>query len=52
MPCSDCVIIIRPKVSQLSVSLLFALRALFGADWTKPLLERGTGASYVSQDNL
>jgi hypothetical protein len=25
---------------------------MFEMDWTKPLLERGTGASYVSQESL
>lgn len=52
IPCSDCVLIIRPKKSGISTHLLFSLRTLFELDWSKPLLERGTGASYVSHESL
>ena len=52
MPCSDCVVAIRPNNSRESLRLLFALRALLHQGWAKPLLERGTGASYISQRSL
>jgi hypothetical protein len=52
MPCSDCVLIVRPITPSISMRLLFALRALFELRWSSPLIERGTGASYISQASL
>ena len=52
MPCSDCVLIIRPKHSRVSTRLLFSLKILLEMEWSKSLLERGTGASYISHDSL
>ncbi|HEX4147069.1 MAG TPA: N-6 DNA methylase [Pirellulales bacterium] len=52
MPCSDCVLLVRPNAPELSTRLLFSLRAIFELPWAKPLLERGTGASYVSHAGL
>jgi tRNA1(Val) A37 N6-methylase TrmN6 len=52
MSCSDCVIIIRPKAAGLTLKLLFALRVILSFAWAKPLVERGTGASYISHNCL
>lgn len=48
MSCSDCVIIIRPISQNQSLKLLFALRVLLSFGWARPLVERGTGACYIS----
>ena len=50
--CSDCVLIVRPFAPSKSTQLLFALRCLLNARWARPLVERGTGASYLSRDSL
>jgi tRNA1(Val) A37 N6-methylase TrmN6 len=52
MSCSDCVIIIRPYETSASRELLFGLRTFLECDWARPLLERGTGASYISHASL
>ena len=52
MACSDCVLIIRPKNYRISLKTLFALRFLLCHDWIQPLIERGTGATYVSHLSL
>jgi tRNA1(Val) A37 N6-methylase TrmN6 len=52
MSCSDCVIIVRPKKPRFGLRLLFALRVLLSLEWAKALVERGTGASYVSHGSL
>ncbi len=52
MPCSDCVFMVRPRDSGISTRLLFSLQVLFELEWSKPLLERGTGASYISHESL
>jgi tRNA1(Val) A37 N6-methylase TrmN6 len=50
--CSDCVLIVRPQVPSESTRLLFALRCLLSAGWARALVERGTGAAYLSRDSL
>ena len=50
--CSDCVFIIRPKTDDATNKLLFALSTLTHMTWTKPLLERGTGANYITKSSL
>ena len=50
--CSDCVLIVRPRNGRKSTALLFALRCLFALPSAKSLLERGTGASYVTENSL
>jgi hypothetical protein len=50
--CSDCVVIVRPKSVKLGREILFALRVVLSLDWAKPLVERGTGARYISQNSL
>lgn len=52
MACSDCVLILRPKKSGTSLRLLFALRAILSNAWARPLVERGTGATYISSNSL
>lgn len=52
MACSDCVIIVRPNNVADSTRLLFALRCLFSFEWSKALVERGTGATYISEESL
>ena len=50
--CSDCVYIVRPLPGVAAEQILFALLILANLYWTKPLLERGTGASYITMDSL
>lgn len=52
MPCSDCVLIVRPKESRNSTRLLFSLQVIGELSWSKSLIERGTGASYVSHESI
>jgi hypothetical protein len=49
---TDCIIILRPLKKQNSKSLLFSLRVFFGWKWAKAFIERGTGASFISQGAL
>jgi hypothetical protein len=49
---SDCVLIVRPQYRISSIRLLFAIRCLMALDFSSALLERGTGASYLSQGEL
>jgi hypothetical protein len=50
--CSDCVLVIRPADTKEHQRLLFALKILLSFKWSKPLIERGTGASYISVESL
>jgi hypothetical protein len=52
MACSDCILIVRPANRELSLKILFALKIVLSQDWSKTLLMRGTGASYISQSSL
>lgn len=52
IPCSDCLLVIRPNSRHESHRILFALQVLFSLEWTKALIERGTGATYVGQNGL
>ena len=52
LPCSDCLLVIRPNAREDSYRALFALQTLFSFDWAKSLIERGTGATYVGQEGL
>ena len=52
MRCSDCVVILRPKNFDEAERLLFALRSLMELGWTHSLLERGTGARYITIGSL
>lgn len=52
IPCSDCLLVIRPNSRHESLRILFALQVLFSLEWTKALIERGTGATYVGQNGL
>lgn len=52
MECSDCVLVLRPNANHLSTRILFALRCLVALPWIAPLLERGTGASYITEQSL
>lgn len=49
---SDCLLIIRPKKSQMSTPILFMLRVLIASPEGAALLERGTGATYLSASQL
>lgn len=48
MPCSDCVIIIRPLRDVSNLSLLFALRAMMTSAQGQALVEKGLGAKYLA----
>jgi SAM-dependent methyltransferase len=50
--CSDCVLMVRPFATIERIRLLFALRCLLNATWARALVERGTGASYLSQESF
>lgn len=52
VPCTDCLLIIRPKKADLSIRLLFALRTLLSFDYAPALIERGTGATYITETDL
>lgn len=52
LACSDCVLIVRPLSARSTTRLLFAIRCVLAMSWAKPLLERGTGASYITEDSL
>jgi hypothetical protein len=52
MSCSDCVLIVRPIRSDQSLEILFALKIMLSHEWVKPLLMKGTGASYISHSSL
>jgi hypothetical protein len=52
MACSDCVLIVRPTRLGLGLKVLFALKVVLSLKWIRPLLMRGTGASYISHRSL
>lgn len=52
LPCSDCVLIVRPNDRISSDKLLFAIRTMLEFGFSKGLLERGTGASYMSHTSV
>lgn len=52
MPCTDCVLVLKPADRRWSTKLLFAIRSLAGMEWAGALLERGTGAAYIGHDSL
>jgi tRNA1(Val) A37 N6-methylase TrmN6 len=49
---SDCVIMIRPHEQRARLKLLFAIRTTFGMEITPSLIERGTGAPYLTVAEL
>jgi hypothetical protein len=49
---SDCVVIIRPHKSSDRIKLLFALRTTLASEYGSALLERGTGAPYLTVAEL
>ena len=52
MACTDCVFVIRPSRLYNSSKLLFAIRCFLSGGWAKGLLERGTGAAYLTEAGL
>jgi len=50
--CSSCLLIIRPNVSAISIKLLFALRVLIASDNGALLVEHGTGATYLTKNEM
>jgi predicted RNA methylase len=52
VPCSDCLLIIRPKGAGSATHVLLAMRVLLGWDCGAALVECGTGASYIPQQQL
>jgi hypothetical protein len=49
---SDCIVIIRPHKPKENLKMLFALRCILGAEVGASLLERGTGAPYLTVAEL
>jgi tRNA1(Val) A37 N6-methylase TrmN6 len=49
LPFSDCVLCIRPQIPSSSARLLFTLRCLFTGSSTWGVLERGSGASFLTK---
>jgi hypothetical protein len=52
LKCTDCVLAIRPRSGVDSISFRLALRSTFGLDAVQRLLERGTGATYVTAEGI
>ena len=49
---SDCVLVVRPRDPRSGAELLFAIRVLLKGSSSSALLERGTGASYITIESL
>ena len=49
---TDCVYCIRSKNSVESLEILFAIKVLMNFSWSGYILERGTGATYMSKSDL
>ena len=49
---SDCVLILRPQNVEMSLEILFSLRFLIAFNLGACLLERGTGATYLTESDL
>ena len=52
MACSDCVLIVRLTRLDQGLKVLFAMKVVLSQGWIRPLLMRGTGASYISHRSL
>ncbi len=52
LPCSDCLLIVRPSSGTSTAALLFAMRSTLAAGAFSRLLERGTGAGYITSSDL
>jgi hypothetical protein len=50
--CSDCVFVIRPVTKGDTLKILFCLRCLFAIESAITIIERGTGAAYLSKSGL
>ena len=50
--CSDCIFILRPCQPRSHVRLMFAARVLLQSPAVRRILERGTGATYLTEDGL
>jgi len=50
--CSDCILVIRPSNQKMSTRLLLATRVLLESKIGPPLVERGSGASYITESAL
>ena len=48
-PCTDCVLMIRPRRAADAQRLLWALRVVVGMGNATRLLEQGTGATYITE---
>ena len=51
-PCSDCVLIVRPRFGIDGMRLLFAIRTVISWSKGKNLVEQGLGASYIPANCL
>ena len=49
---SDCVLILRPQKVEMGLEILFSLRFLIAFNLGACLLERGTGATYLTESDL
>ena len=49
---SDCVLILRPQNVKMALEILFSLRFLIAFNLGAGLLERGTGATYLTESDL
>lgn len=52
LECTDCVFALRPVARRSATALLFTIRCLFGYAWLSDLIEKGSGASYITQHAL
>ena len=49
---TDCVLILRPKLSTDRSAMLFGLRLVLGASSGASLIEQGTAATYIAEESL
>lgn len=51
-PVTDCILVIRPNKSEDKYKILLSLRVLYSHKNGTPLLQKGTGAKYISSSGL
>jgi len=49
---TDCVLILRPRRPTERFAMLFGIRAVLGSSSGAPLVEQGTGATYIAEHSL
>ncbi|RZL46798.1 MAG: hypothetical protein EOP00_13895, partial [Pedobacter sp.] len=52
LKCSDCLLIIKTQTKTTRNKILFALRVIYNSKFGNLIIERGTGASFISSQTL